>query len=150
MNQIRSDRDTKTHTLVQRGRSIISLLLFCSSFLVCISFCDILLDYYGLTKETCDYSPLQVGYWFFGKLCSRRGTFSLHSQVWLAGSTGMNGPTNAPTPHLLPLFYHLFWLFNSHSTSGPPRARREASSHGGSATIEALTKCILSLPDLRS
>lgn len=88
MNQIRSDRDTKTHMLVQRGRSIISLLLFCSFFLVCISFCDILLDYYSLTKETCNYSPLQVGYWFFGKLCSHRGTFLhthyIHRCGWLA------------------------------------------------------------------
>lgn len=93
MNQIRSDRDTKTHMLGQRVRSIISLPLFCSFFLVCVSFCHILLDYYSLTKETCNYSRLQVGYWFFYKSLFSERNILAHSYIhrcgWLASQAWM-------------------------------------------------------------
>lgn len=112
MNQIRSDRDTKTHMLVRRGRSIISLLRFCSFFLIRVSFCDILLDYYSLTKETCNYFPLQVGYWVFfleNFVLREEHSCALTTFTGVVGWLHRHEWANkCPTPCLLPLLYLVF------------------------------------------
>lgn len=113
MNQIRSDRDTKTHMLVQPVCFIISLLLFCSLFFsrlrIFLSSC--------LTQVAQNYLPPQVGFLADLGVREEHSCTLVRSQVWLASFTGMNGPTNA-APSRPPLFLsHLLCLFNSHSTT---------------------------------
>lgn len=69
---------------------------------------------------------------------------------WASTRRGMNWPTKKVPS--LPCFqfssFSAFWFPLCHST--PAWELHRASSHRGSATIEVLTKCILSLPDSQS
>lgn len=107
MNQIRSDRDTKTHALIQPVHFIISLLLFCSLFFLpglhiflssCLMITALL---FTLT-----------GWGFFWKtwgVGEEHSCTLVRSQVWLASFTGINGPTNAPLSLLSSSFFYLIF-----------------------------------------
>lgn len=80
MNQIRSDRDTKTHMLVQPVCFIISLLLFCSLFFFQTAHLSVIL------LDTGGPKLFTLTGWFFGRLGCQRGTF-LHAGA-LTGVAG--------------------------------------------------------------
>lgn len=106
MNQIQSDRDTKTHISVQPFHFIISLLLF---FPQTVHLSVILLDHYSLTQVAHNYFILTLGFVFWQTWVSERNILTcFHRCGWPASLAWMGKQM-----HLLPVLLLFCLIFSA-------------------------------------